>query len=128
FGIPDPIAHCIQAHHEEVPLQSIEAIIVQVADSISGGRPGARMESLESYTKRLEALEEVANSFEGVEKAFAIQAGREVRIIVKPEALDDLASMRLARDVSKKIEESMEYPGQIKVTVVRETRSVDYAR
>jgi ribonuclease Y len=128
YGIPDPIAHCIEAHHEEVPLLTIEAIIVQVADSISGGRPGARMESLESYTKRLEALEEIANSFEGVEKSFAIQAGREVRIIVKPEAVDDLGSMRLARDVSKKIEESMEYPGQIKVTVVRETRSVDYAR
>ena len=86
------------------------------------------MESLESYTKRLEALEEIANSFEGVDKSFAIQAGREVRIIVKPDAVDDLGAMRLARDVSKKIEESMEYPGQIKVTVVRETRSVDFAR
>jgi len=128
YGISDPIAHCIEAHHEEVPMQTIEAIIVQVADSISGGRPGARMESIENYTKRLEALEEVANSFPGVDKAFAIQAGREVRIIVQPESIDDLGSMRLARDVSKKIEESMEYPGQIKVTVVRETRAVDYAR
>jgi ribonuclease Y len=128
FGIQDPVAHCIEAHHEEVQPRTIEAIIVQVADAISGGRPGARMESLESYIKRLEALETVANSFEGVDKAFAIQAGREVRIIVKPEQIDDLGSMRLARDVSKKIEETMEYPGQIKVTVVRETRATEYAR
>jgi ribonuclease Y len=128
FGVQDPVAHCIEAHHEEVQPSTIEAIIVQVADSISGGRPGARMESLESYIKRLEALETVATSFEGVEKAFAIQAGREVRIIVKPEEIDDVGSMRLARDVSKKIEETMEYPGQIKVTVVRETRATEYAR
>ncbi len=128
FGVHEGVAHCIEAHHEEVEAHSIEAILVQVADSISGGRPGARMESLDTYIKRLEALEAVANSFEGVEKAFAIQAGREVRIIVKPETIDDLGSMRLARDVSKKIEETMEYPGQIKVTVVRETRAVDYAR
>jgi ribonuclease Y len=101
---------------------------VQVADSISGGRPGARMEALESYIKRLEALEQIAKGFGGVDKAFAIQAGREVRILVKPEAIDDLGAMRLARDVSKKIEESMEYPGQIKVTVVRETRATDVAR
>ena len=128
FGVHEPVAHCIESHHEEVQAKTIEAVIVQVADSISGGRPGARMESLESYIKRLEALETVATSFEGVEKAFAIQAGREVRIIVKPEEIDDLGSMRLARDVSKKIEETMEYPGQIKVTVVRETRATEFAR
>lgn len=128
FGVQEAVAHCIEAHHEEVRPSTIEAVVVQVADSISGGRPGARMESLESYIKRLEALETVATSFEGVEKAFAIQAGREVRIIVKPEEIDDLGSMRLARDVSKKIEETMEYPGQIKVTVVRETRATEYAR
>ena len=128
YGIPEPIAHCIEAHHEEVQPRTIEALLVQVADAISGGRPGARMEALESYIKRLEALEEIATSFSGVDKAFAIQAGREVRIIVKPEAIDDLGAMRLARDVSKKIEESMEYPGQIKVTVVRETRATDFAR
>jgi len=128
YGIPEPIANCIEAHHEEVEPASIEAILVQVADSISGGRPGARMEALESYIKRLEALEQIATSFEGVDKAFAIQAGREVRIIVRPESIDDLGSMRLARDVSKRIEESMEYPGQIKVTVVRETRATDFAR
>jgi ribonuclease Y len=128
FGVIDAVAHCIESHHEEVQPRTIEAIIVQVADSISGGRPGARMEALGSYIKRLEALETVATSFAGVDKAFAIQAGREVRIIVKPEEIDDLESMRLARDVSKKIEETMEYPGQIKVTVVRETRATEYAR
>ena len=128
YGIPEPIANCIEAHHEEVQFASLEAILVQVADSISGGRPGARMEALESYTKRLEALEQIATGFGGVDKAFAIQAGREVRIIVKPESIDDMGSMRLARDVSKKIEESMEYPGQIRVTVVRETRATDFAR
>jgi ribonucrease Y len=128
FGVPEPVVHCIEAHHEEVLPSTIEAILVQIADAISGGRPGARMEAVDSYLKRLEALETVANSFEGVEKAFAIQAGREVRIIVSPEQVDDLGSMRLARDISKKIEETMEYPGQIRVTVVRETRAVDYAR
>ncbi len=128
YSIPEPIAHCIEAHHEEVQPSTLEAILVQISDAISGGRPGARMEALESYTKRLEALEQIATGFGGVDKAFAIQAGREVRIIVKPEAIDDLGSMRLARDVSKKIEESMEYPGQIKVTVVRETRATDFAR
>jgi ribonuclease Y len=128
FGIPEPIAHCIESHHEEVQPATIEAVLVQIADSISGGRPGARMEALESYIKRLEALEQIATSFGGVDRAFAIQAGREVRILVKPETIDDLGAMRLARDVSKKIEESMEYPGQIKVTVVRETRATDFAR
>jgi len=128
YNIPEPIAHCIEAHHEEVTPSTIEALLVQVADAVSGGRPGARMEALESYIKRLEELESIANSFPGVDKSFAIQAGREVRILVKPEAIDDLGAMRLARDVSKKIEESMEYPGQIKVTVVRETRATDVAR
>jgi ribonuclease Y len=128
YGIPDPVAHCIESHHEEVAPSTLEAILVQVSDSISGGRPGARMEALESYIKRLEALEQIATSFGGVDKAFAIQAGREVRILVKPDAIDDLGAMRLARDVSKQIEESMEYPGQIKVTVVRETRATEIAR
>jgi ribonuclease Y len=122
------VVHCIEAHHDEVDPQTVEAIIVQIADAISGSRPGARQETLDNYIKRLEALESVANEFDGVEKAFAIQAGREVRVIVKPDQIDDVEAMRLAREVSKKVEESLEYPGQIKVTVVRETRAVEYAR
>jgi ribonucrease Y len=128
YNIAEPIAHCIESHHEEVQPRTMEALLVQVSDAVSGGRPGARMEALESYIKRLEELEEIATSFGGVDKAFAIQAGREVRIIVRPDSIDDLGAMRLARDVSKKIEESMEYPGQIKVTVVRETRATEVAR
>jgi ribonuclease Y len=128
FKVRDAIAHCIEAHHEEVEPRSVEAVIVMMADSISGGRPGARRESLENYIRRLETLENIAKSYKGVESAFAIQAGREVRIIVKPEQIDDLEAMRIARDVSQKIEETMEYPGQIKVTVVRETRATEYAR
>jgi len=127
-GVSAAVIHCIAAHHEEEEPQTVEAVVVQIADAVSGSRPGARMETLEHYIKRLEALESLANGFQGVEKAFAIQAGREIRIIVKPEEVDDLASMRLARDISRKIEESLEYPGQIKVTVVRETRAVDYAK
>jgi ribonuclease Y len=128
YNVSPAVVHCIEAHHEEIPVETTEAVIVQIADAISGSRPGARRETLELYIKRLEALEGIANSFTGVEKAFAIQAGREIRIIVKPEEIDDLDSLRLARDVSKKIEESLEYPGQIKVTVVRETRATEYAR
>jgi ribonuclease Y len=128
YNVSPAVVHCIEAHHEEIEVESTEAVVVMVADAISGSRPGARRETLELYIKRLEALESIANSFKGVEKSFAIQAGREVRIIVKPEEIDDLDAMRLARDVSKKIEESMEYPGQIKVTVVRETRASEYAR
>jgi len=128
LGESPKIVQAIAAHHGEDEEQSLEAIIVQAADAISGARPGARRENLESYLKRLEALENVANSFPGVEKSFAIQAGREVRILVKPEEVDDLGSVRLARDIVKKIEESLEYPGQIKVTVIRETRAVDYAK
>ncbi|MFN0094548.1 MAG: ribonuclease Y [Dehalococcoidia bacterium] len=128
FRVKDSVAHCIEAHHEEVEPRTVEAIIVMMADAISGGRPGARRESLENYIKRLETLEGIAKDFKGVEQAYAIQAGRELRIIVKPEQITDLDAMRIARDVSQKIEESMEYPGQIKVTVVRETRATEFAR
>jgi len=125
--VKEPIAHCIEAHHEEVEPRTVEAVIVMMADAISGGRPGARRESLDSYIKRLETLEQIAKGFKGVDSAFAIQAGRELRIIVKPEQIDDLQAMRIARDVSQQIEETMEYPGQIKVTVIRETRASEIA-
>ena len=128
YRVREEVAHCIEAHHEEVELGTVEAVIVQMADAISGGRPGARRESLDTYVKRLETLEQIAKDQKGVEQAFAIQAGRELRIVVKPDQVDDLESMRIARDVSQKIEESVDYPGQIKVTVVRETRATEYAR
>ncbi|MCC7364062.1 MAG: ribonuclease Y [Dehalococcoidia bacterium] len=128
YRVKEPIAHAIEAHHEEVEPSTVESVIVMMADAISGGRPGARRESLENYIKRLETLEGIAKGFKGVDSAFAIQAGREIRIIVRPEQVDDLEAMRLARDVSKQIEETMEYPGQIKVTVVRETRATEFAR
>jgi len=118
----------IAEHHFETGTTSLWGYIVSAADAISSARPGARRESLESYLKRLRALEDIANGFKGVEKSFAIQAGREIRILVKPEEVDDLGAMRLARDIVKKIEEGMDYPGQIKVTVLRETRAVDYAK
>ncbi len=122
------VIHCIEAHHGNVPFGSIEAIIVQVADAISSTRPGARRESFENYIKRLQQLEEIANSFKGVEKSFAIQAGREVRIIVKPNEISDNEAMFLAKDVAKKIENEMQYPGQIKVNVIRESRFTDTAK
>ncbi len=118
----------VSQHHLETPDVSIWGYITSAADAISSARPGARRESLESYLKRLRALEEIADSFKGVDKSFAIQAGREVRILVKPEAIDDLGAMRLARDIVKKVEETLDYPGQIKVTVIRETRAIDYAK
>lgn len=127
-GVNSRVVNVIASHHHEVDQESVEAIIVEAADAISGARPGARREDLEQYIKRLRALEEIANSYKGVEQSYAIQAGREVRIIVRPQDIDDLESTRLARDIAKKIEESMQYPGQIKVTVIRETRAVEYAK
>ena len=122
------VINAIVAHHGDEEFLTLEAVLVQAADAVSAARPGARRETLVAYIKRLEKLEEIADSFEGVEKAYAIQAGREIRIMVKPEKIDDLASVQVAREIVKKIEEDLEYPGQIKVTVIRETRAVDYAR
>ncbi|WP_028991903.1 ribonuclease Y [Thermoanaerobacter thermocopriae] len=124
----DTVIHAIMAHHNDVEPQTVEAVLVQAADAISAARPGARREALEAYIKRLEKLEQIANSFEGVEKSYAIQAGREIRIMVKPEIVNDDDIVILARNISKKIEEEVEYPGQIKVTVIRETVAVDYAK
>lgn len=128
FGVSAKIINCVSAHHHEEEQQSIEAVIVEAADAISGARPGARRESLEIYVKRVKALEEIAQGFEGVDHCYALQAGREIRIIVQPEEIDDLAAMRLAKSVAQKVEESLQYPGQIKVTVLRETRAIDYAK
>jgi ribonuclease Y len=127
-NVPEQVVNIIASHHHEIEQDSVEAVIVESADAISGARPGARRESLEQYIKRIRALEEVASSFEGVEQSYALQAGREIRVIVIPEDIDDLEATRLARSVAKKIEEGMQYPGQIKVTVIRETRAVDYAK
>lgn len=127
-GVSSDVVNMIASHHHEVEQESVEAVIVEAADAISGARPGARRESLEDYVKRVKALEETASSFDGVVESYALQAGREIRVIVKPEDIDDLEATRLARNVAKKIEEGMQYPGQIKVTVIRETRAVDYAK
>lgn len=128
FGLSKEVVHAIEAHHEEVEPKTVEAIIVKVADAISGSRPGARRESLEAYIKRLRELENIANSFEGVEKSYAIQAGREIRIIVKPEDIDDLEAEKLSHKIARKIEDELKYPGQIKVNVIREFRALDFAK
>ena len=122
------VVHCIESHHGEVEQRTIDAVIAQIADGISGGRPGARRESLETYIKRLERLEEICTSYPGVEKVYAMQAGREVRVMVKPDDIDDLSAQVMARDIAKQVEEELQYPGQIKITVVRETRSVEFAK
>ena len=128
YGESRQVVNAIAAHHGDVEPETIQAVLVQAADAISAARPGARRETLETYIKRLEKLEEITESFEGVERSFAIQAGREVRIMVKPDKIDDVLSYALARDIAKRITEEMEYPGQIKVVVIRETRAVDYAK
>jgi len=128
YGTNKDVVNCVAAHHHEVEKECVEAYIVEAADAISGARPGARRESLDSYIRRVKQLEEIATSFEGVEQSYALQAGREVRIIVRPEVVDDYSAIQLARDIAKRIEEDMQYPGQIKVHVIRETRRVEYAR
>ena len=128
FNMPEEVVKAMQSHHEEYPYESLEAVIVQVADQISGARPGARKDTLEVYLKRLEELEKVANSFEGVEKSYAIQAGREIRVFVQPEKMDDLSARKLARQVADRVQQELQFPGEIKVTVIRETRTIEYAR
>ena len=128
FNMPEDVIKAMRSHHEEYPYESLEAVIVQVADQISGARPGARKDTLEAYLKRLEELERVANSFAGVEKSYAIQAGREIRIFVQPEKIDDIEARKLAREVADKVQQELQFPGEIKVTVIRETRTIEYAR
>ncbi len=128
YGESFEVVNAIASHHNDVEPQTVEAILVQAADAVSAARPGARRETLEAYIKRLEKLEEIANSFTGVEKSYAIQAGREIRIMVKPDDIDDLGVLEMARSIAKKIEEELEYPGQIKVNVIRETRATEYAK
>ena len=124
----DLVINAVEAHHGDVEPKTLEAVLIQAADAVSASRPGARRETVEAYIKRLQNLEEIADSFEGVEKSVAIQAGREVRIIVKPDRVSDDKMTILARDVAKKVESEMDYPGQIKVNVIRETRVIDYAK
>ena len=128
FGVSEEVVKAMQAHHEEYPYETVESVIVQVADAISGGRPGARRDSVENYLKRLADIEEIANSFGGVEKSYAISAGREVRVFVKPDEMTDFAARELARNIALRIESDLKYPGEIKVLVIRETRAVEFAR
>lgn len=128
FGVSDDIIRAMRAHHEEYPYDTVESRIVQTADAISGGRPGARKDNIESYIKRLAELEQIAKSFTGVEKAYALQAGREIRVFINPADLTDVESRNLARDIALKIESDLRYPGEIKVTVIRETRAIEVAR
>jgi ribonuclease Y len=128
YGVNEIVVNCIASHHGEVEPQSIEAVIVAAADAISGARPGARRESLDTYIKRVTALEEIGNSFPGVSQTYAIQAGREVRVLVRPEDVDDLTAISISKEIAKKIEDNLQYPGQIRVTVIRETRSTEYAK
>jgi ribonuclease Y len=126
FGMPEEIAYIAKAHHDDRP-ETLECVIVKIADAISGARPGARKDTYENYLQRLEDLEKVATSFDGIEKAYAIQAGREVRVFVAPQVVDDLAAVKLAKDIAHKIEDELKYPGEIKVNVIRESRVIEYA-
>jgi ribonuclease Y len=128
YGENDDVVHAIEAHHNEVEVRTLEAVLVQTADSMSGGRPGARRESLEHYVERLERLEQIATSYPGVEKVYAMQAGREIRVVVVPDQVDDIGAQVLARDIAAEIEHELTYPGQIRVTVVRESRATGLAR
>jgi ribonuclease Y len=127
-GEAEDIVHAIEAHHNEIAPRTVEAVLTQAADAISGGRPGARRESLEAYVRRLERLEQIAAAQPGVARVFAMQAGREIRVMVRPEAVDDIEAQVIARDVAKQIEEELTYPGQIRITVVRESRATEFAR
>jgi ribonuclease Y len=128
FGADEAIIKAMQAHHEEYPFETLESIIVQVADAVSGSRPGARRDTVENYLKRLNDLENIAMSFSGVEKAYAIQAGREIRIFINPEQISDIEAKTMAREIANKIEAELKYPGEIKVNVIRENRVIEYAR
>jgi len=128
FGVDEAVIKAMQAHHEEYPYETVESIIVQCADAISGSRPGARRDSVENYLKRLADLEGVATSFKGVEKAYALQAGREIRIFVTPQEVTDLEAKKMARDIANRVESELKYPGEIKVNVIRESRTIEYAR
>jgi len=128
YGEHEDVVHAIEAHHNEVEVKTVEAVLTQAADAISGSRPGARRESLEAYVKRLERLEEIAQSYDGVDKVFAMQAGREIRVMVRPDNVDDIQAQVIARDVAKQVEEELTYPGQIRITVVRESRATEFAR
>ncbi len=128
-GEHEDVVHAIESHHNEVEARTVEAVLTQAADAISGGRPGARREALETYVQRLEQLERIAkDTHEGVEKVFAMQAGREIRVMVEPGAVDDVQAQVIARDIAKQVEDELTYPGQIRVTVVRESRATEYAR
>jgi ribonuclease Y len=128
YGAPEEVAHAAEAHHDDMEATTTEALIVRVVDAISAARPGARNISAENFAERMKDLENVANSFDGIEKSYAISAGREIRVFVRPENVDDLSAIKLARDIATKIESSMQYPGTIKVNVIRETRAIEYAK
>ena len=128
YGEKPEVIHAIEAHHDDVVANTIEAVLVKVADAISAGRPGARRDTLEIYIQRLQKIEDIVNTYSGIKQSFAVQAGREVRVIVKPERIDDLSAIKLSRDIANKIESTMQYPGTIKVNVIRETRAVEYAK
>src|SRR5690606_3489665 len=128
YGLPEEVAHAIEAHHDDVEATTPEALVVRVCDALSAARPGARNISAENFAERMRELENVATSFEGIDKAYAISAGREIRVIVRPQSIDDLSAIKLARDIATKIESTMSYPGTIKVSVIRETRAIEFAK